>query len=159
MCQQPVQDGRLGPSRRSTLRVFRDTPPGAHDPTEVDALAGATAVAAADAQQSRTTIVAIIISVFLMGTGMGLQGSAVPLIKAEERIGPGTTDGDDLPGSHRETDREGRAPGGAHVDLAGELVCEHADEMETERALRGLVWDMVRQPGAVVADGQRHGPV
>jgi MFS family permease len=35
--------------------------------------------AAADSRQSRTTVVAIIISVFLMGTGMGLQGSAVAL--------------------------------------------------------------------------------
>ena len=32
-----------------------------------------------DSRQSRTTIVAIIISVFLMGAGMGLQGSAVSL--------------------------------------------------------------------------------
>jgi MFS family permease len=40
--------------------------------TAVDAVA-------ADSRQSRTTVVAIIISVFLMGTGMGLQGSAVAL--------------------------------------------------------------------------------
>lgn len=32
-----------------------------------------------ETQRSQTTVVAIIISVFLMGTGMGLQGSAVAL--------------------------------------------------------------------------------